>query len=117
MRSAFVLVGPIRCENLVSLPAEQQIEFLIENAVDLFAERLIEVRHSPAAELEALGRILRWPAGRLHDAVGGNLGTDDNLPHRARSSANQVGSPAVRLDWLIGRSSAAKPVQPVCPQA
>src|SRR5258706_15999566 len=81
MGSFFFVVGPVRGENLVRPPAEQEVEFLLEDAVDLFAARLIEIGHRPAAELEALGRILGRPAGRLHDAIHGNLGADDNLPH------------------------------------
>src|SRR5436189_6474101 len=80
-----VVVGPVRGENLVGLAAEQQVEFLLEDAVELFAELLIEIGHHPAAELEALGWILGRPAGRLHDAIHGNLGADDNLPHGSRS--------------------------------
>src|SRR3979411_1942899 len=80
-----VVVGPVRSENLVGLAAEQQVEFLLEDAVELFAELLIEIGHLPAAELEALGWILGRPAGRLHDAIHGNHGADDNLPHRSLS--------------------------------
>jgi hypothetical protein len=79
------VVRPIRRENLVGLAAEQEVEFLLEDAVDLFAERLIEIGHRPAAELEALGRILGRRAGRLHDAIHGNLSADDNLPHGSLS--------------------------------
>jgi hypothetical protein len=53
--------------------------------VDLFAELLIEIGHRPAAELESLGRILGPPAGRLHDAIHGNLSADDNLSHGSLS--------------------------------
>src|SRR5215210_1965108 len=81
MGSVFFVVGPVRGENLVGLPAEQEVEFLLEDAVELFAELLIEIRHHPAAELEALGRILPRPTGCLHDAIHGNHGADDNLPH------------------------------------
>src|SRR5688572_21907545 len=84
MGSVFVVVGPVPGENLVGLAAEQEVEFL-EDAVELFAERLIEIGHHPAAELEALGRILGRPAGRLHDAIHGNHGADDNLPHGSLS--------------------------------
>src|SRR6266849_5396492 len=77
----FVVVRPVRGENLVGLAAEEEIELLLEDAVELFAKLLIEIGHLPAAELEALGRILRWPAGRLHDAVHGNHCADDYLPH------------------------------------
>src|SRR5713101_1541987 len=80
-----VVVGPVRGENLVGLAAEQEVEFLLEDAVELFAELLIEIGHLPAAELEALGRILGRPAGRLHDAIHGNHGADDNLPHGSLS--------------------------------
>src|SRR5437016_5075578 len=80
-----VVVGPVRGENLVGLAAEQEVEFLLEDAVELFAERLIEIGHLPAAELEALGWILGRPAGRLHDAIHGNHGADDNLPHGSLS--------------------------------
>src|SRR5829696_6576330 len=76
-----VLVGPVGGENLVGLAAEQEVEFLLEQAVDFFAANLVEVGHRPAAELEAMSRILRRPAGRLHDAIQGNLGADDNLSH------------------------------------
>src|SRR5688572_25779081 len=85
MGSVFVVVRPIRRENLAGLAAEQEIEFLREDAVELFAELSIEIGHHPAAELEALGRILPRSAGRLHDAIDGNLGADDNLPHRSLS--------------------------------
>src|SRR3989440_12163701 len=84
MGSVFFVVGPVRGENLVGLAAEQEVEVL-EDAVDLFAELLIEIGHRPAAESEALGRILGRPAGRLHDAIHGNLGADDNLPHGSLS--------------------------------
>src|SRR5947207_15720216 len=85
MGSVFFVVGPVRGENLVGLAAEQEVEFLLEDAVELFAELLIEIGHRPAAELEALGRILGRPAGRLHDAIHGNLGADDELPHGSLS--------------------------------
>src|SRR5688572_31419908 len=81
MRSVFVVVRPIRRENLVGLAAEQEIEFLTEEAVKLLAELLIEMRHHPATELEPPGRILGRSAGRLHDAVHGNHGADDDFPH------------------------------------
>jgi hypothetical protein len=71
----------LRRENLVGLAAEQEIEFLTEEAVKFLAELLIEIGHHPAAELEPLRRILGRSAGRLHDAVHGNLGTDDDFPH------------------------------------
>jgi hypothetical protein len=38
-----VVVGPVRGENLVGLAAEQEVEFLLEDAVELFAELLIEI--------------------------------------------------------------------------
>src|SRR3989440_6967512 len=85
-----VVVGPVRGENLVGLAAEQEVEFLLEDAVELFAERLIEIGHLPAAELEALGWILGRPAGRLHDAIHGNHGADDNLPHGSLSLSNET---------------------------
>src|SRR5215510_3594961 len=85
MGSVFFVVGPVRGENLVGLAAEQEVEFLLEDAVELFEGLLIEIGHRPAAELEALGRILGRPAGRLHDAIHGNLGADDNLSHGSRS--------------------------------
>src|SRR5687768_4804894 len=85
MGSVFFVVGPIRGENLVGLAAEQEVEFLLEDAVELFAELSIEIGHRPAAELEALGRILGRPAGRLHDAIHGNLGADDNFPRGSLS--------------------------------
>src|SRR5439155_16474293 len=88
MGSVFFVVGPVRGENLVGLAAEQEVELLLEDAVDLFAGRLIEIGHRPAAELEALGRILGGHAGRLHDAIHGNLGADNNLPHGSLSLSN-----------------------------
>src|SRR5688572_16309835 len=39
--TSFVVVGPVRCENLIGLAPEQEIELLLEEAVDLFAEHLI----------------------------------------------------------------------------
>ena len=83
--SGFVVVGPVRRENLVGLAPEQEIELLLEDAVDLFAEHLIEIGHHPAAELEALGGILPRPARRLHDSIHGNLGADNDLPHGSLS--------------------------------
>src|SRR5688500_5944520 len=65
---ALVVVRPVRGENFVGLAAKEEIEVL-ETAVKLFAKLLIEIGHHPAAEPEALGWILCWPAGRLHDAV------------------------------------------------
>src|SRR4051794_5280123 len=85
MRSVFVVVGPVRGENFVRLAAEQEVEFLLEDAADLFAELLTEIGHRPSAEFEALSRILGRPAGRLHDAIHGNLGADDNFPHGSLS--------------------------------
>src|SRR5207245_8761221 len=90
MGSFFVLVGPVPGENLVGLAAEQEVEFLLEDTVELFAELLTEIGHRPAAELEALGRIFGRPAGRLHDAIHGNLGADDNLPHGSLSLLNHT---------------------------
>src|SRR6266852_3047711 len=77
-------VRPVPGEKLVGLAAEEEIEVL-ENAVGLFAKLSIEIGYLPAAELEALGRILSWPAGRLHGAVHGNHGADDYLPHGSLS--------------------------------
>src|SRR5437867_6605672 len=91
MGSFFVLVGPVPGENLVGLAAEQEVEFLLEDTVELFAELLTEIGHRPAAELEALGRVLGRPAGRLHDAIHGNLGADDNLPHGSLSLFDRRG--------------------------
>ena len=45
------------------LAAEQEIELLTEEAVNLVAGLLIEMGHRPAAELEPLGRILGGSAG------------------------------------------------------
>jgi hypothetical protein len=69
VRNVFVLIGPVSGENLVGFPTEQEVELLVEEAVQLFAKLLIEIGHLPAAELEALGWILSRPAWRLHDAV------------------------------------------------
>src|SRR5437899_11036422 len=91
MGAVFFVVGPVRGENLVGLAAEQEVEFLREDAIDLFTELLIEIGHRPAAELEALGRVLGRPAGRLHDAIHGNLGADDNLPHASLSFFDRRG--------------------------
>src|SRR6267378_4675421 len=87
----FVVVRPVPGENLVGLAAEEEIELLLEEAVELFARLLSEIGHLPAAELEALGRILSWPAGRLHDAVHGNEGADDYLPHGSLSYCLNLG--------------------------
>ena len=58
MGRIFVVVLPVPGANLVGLAAEEEIELLLEDAVELFAKLLIEIGHLPAAELEALGRIL-----------------------------------------------------------
>src|SRR5687768_3324993 len=102
MGSVFVVVGPVRGEDLVGLAAEQEVELLLEDAVELFAELLIEIGHHPAAELEALGRILGRPAGRLHDAIHGNHGADDNLPHGSRSlsSKSRTNGPLPIRPWF-----------------
>src|SRR5882672_3757978 len=92
MGSVFVVVRPIRRENLVGLAAEQKIEFLTEEAVKFLAELLIEIGHHPAAELEPLGRILGRSAGRLHDAIHGNLGADDDFPHGSSSHRHDASS-------------------------
>jgi hypothetical protein len=81
--SVLVVVGPVRGEDLVGLAAEQEVESLLEDAGELLAELSIEIGHRPAAELEGIGRILGWPSGRLHDAIEGNLGADDDLPHES----------------------------------
>src|SRR5438034_11828243 len=96
-----VVAGPVRGENLVGFAAEQEVEFLLEDVGELFAERLIEIGHLPAAELEALGGILGRPAGRLHDAIHGNHGADDNLPHGSRSLLNWDN----KLKGVVHRSS------------
>src|SRR2546421_6268738 len=88
MGSVFFIVGPVRGENLVGLAAEQEVEFLLEDAVYLPPELLIEIGHRPAAELEALGRIFGRPAGGLHDTIHGHLGADGNLPHGSLSLLN-----------------------------
>src|SRR6266545_2951378 len=54
---------------------------LASSACKFLADLLIEIGHHPAAELEPLGRILARAAGRLHDAVYGNLGADDDFSH------------------------------------
>src|SRR5205814_1972211 len=81
----FVIVWPVRGENLVGLAAEEEIELLLEDAVELFARILSEIGHLPSAEPEALGRIFGRTAGRLHDPVHGNEGADDYLPHGSLS--------------------------------
>src|SRR5881296_1265756 len=91
MGAVFFVVGPVRGENLVGLAAEQEVEFLLEDAVDLFAALFAEIGHRPAAELEAFGRILGRPAGRLHDAIHGNLGANNNLPHGSLSFFDRRG--------------------------
>src|SRR5688572_33380050 len=85
MGSVFVIVRPVSNENLVGLPSEEEIKPFLEEAIELFAKLLIEIGHRPAAELEALGRILGRPAGRLHDAVHGNHGADDYPTHGSLS--------------------------------
>src|SRR6266850_6927472 len=85
-----IFVRPVPGANLVGLAAEEEIEVL-EDAVELFAKLLIEIGHLPAAELEALGRILSWPARRLHDAVHGNHCADDYLPHGSLSYCLNLG--------------------------
>jgi hypothetical protein len=51
MRSVLVVVGPVRRENLVGLAAEQEVELLLEEAVELFAisESAAASRGSPTA--------------------------------------------------------------------
>src|SRR5205814_3736026 len=90
----------VRGENLVGLAAEQEVEFLLEEALDLFAGFLTPIGHRPAAELEAFGRILRRPAGRLHDAIHGNLGANDNLPHASLSLLIIRRTACVRFDMF-----------------
>src|SRR5207244_4147740 len=93
----------------------QEVEFLLEDAVELFAELLIEIRHLPAAELEALGRILGLPAGRLHDAIHRDHGADDNLPHGSLSlfepRTNDLCAPHVRSDQAFASASGSDPAR------
>src|SRR5437016_6287736 len=96
MGGVFVLVGPVRGENLIGLAAEQEVEFFLEDAVEFFAEFLIEIGHHPATELEALGRILSRRTGGLHHAVHGNLGADDSLPHWSLLCSGQTRSSSHR---------------------
>src|SRR5262249_31631143 len=84
-RGSFVVVRPVSCENLIGLAPEQEIALLLEDAVDLFAEYLIEIGHHPAAELEALGGILPRPPRGLHDSIHGNLGADNDPSHGSLS--------------------------------
>ena len=93
----------------LGLAPEEEVALLLEGAVDLFAEHLIEIGHHPAAEPEALGWILPRPAGRLHDAIHGNLGANDNLSHPSLSSARNIVSSRVseRSSWRD-----AEPMQP-----
>src|SRR5262245_46953884 len=81
MGSVLILVGPVCGETFIGLAAEQQVEVLFEKVAGLIAELLIEIGNLPAAELEAIGRILGRCAGSLHDAIHGNHCADDNLPH------------------------------------
>src|SRR4030095_7119118 len=84
-RGGFVVVGPVSCENLIGLAPEQEIALLLEDAVDLFAEHLIEIGHHQAAELEALEGVLPRPTRRMHDSIHVNLGADNDLPHGSLS--------------------------------
>src|SRR5690242_4253373 len=43
MCAAFIVVGPVRGENLVGLAAEQEVELLVEEAIELFAKLVIEI--------------------------------------------------------------------------
>jgi hypothetical protein len=58
----------VRGEDLVGLASKEEVAVL-EEEVQLFATHFIETGHHPSAELEALGRILSRPAGRLHHAI------------------------------------------------
>src|SRR5262249_10191631 len=97
----FVIVGPVSRENLIGLAPEQEIAFLLKDAVDLFAEHLIEIRHHPAAELEALRGILPRPAGRLHDSIHGKLGADNDLSTGSLSSIAYAGNAGGRRPLVL----------------
>src|SRR6476646_4397529 len=63
-------IGPVRGEDIVGAPPEQQVERLAEQHVELFAENLVVPQCSgPAAELEAAGGIFFRSAGGLHHTI------------------------------------------------
>jgi hypothetical protein len=71
----------MRREYVVGLAAKQQIEALAEKLAHRSAELGVKMWRGPAAELEAVGRILLGTSGSLHDAVKARKGGYDNPAH------------------------------------
>jgi hypothetical protein len=63
------MVRPIRREQLVRFPAEQQIKGLTHLFGHHLAEKLIKVRDVPATVPKAARRVFFWCGWTLHDSV------------------------------------------------
>src|SRR6266540_1434467 len=63
MGSVFFVVGPVRGENLVGLATEQEVEFLLEDAIELFAELLIEIGITQPPNLKPVVGSSHGPPG------------------------------------------------------
>jgi hypothetical protein len=74
-------VWPVGGEDLVGLAAEDEVEGLCHELSHGPLHLLVPVPERPAAVFEATAGVLLRAAGRLHDAVEGKEGVDDELSH------------------------------------
>ncbi len=72
---------PVAGEDLEGLSPEQQVEGLSHLRVHLPPEKVIEMRHGPAAVFETAGGVFLGPAGRLHDAIQRDERQNKDLSH------------------------------------
>jgi hypothetical protein len=79
--TGLVGVGPVRGEDLVRLPAEDEVERLPHELGHCLHHLLVPERDGPAAVVEAPGGVFLGPAGRLHDPIEADEGVHNELPH------------------------------------
>src|ERR687897_29894 len=78
-----LVVGPVRCEDLIGPAAEQQL--IGVGLGDLPHHLVVEVVGAPAAERESASRVLLWAPGRLHDPIERDERVHSELSHRTSS--------------------------------
>src|SRR5918999_3239528 len=114
-RAGLVGVRPVRGEDLVGLPAEDQVERLPHEFAHNLAHLIVPEGNRPAAVLEAAGGIFLGAAGCLHDPIEADERVHDELPHgssslvlkesdsqhRPNSSAGQTDPDEVVLSWSV----------------
>src|SRR5262249_52956351 len=81
IRNRVVSLGPVRGEDVVGSPAEEEIEGMPQLLAHGIPDHVVEVAHRPATELEISRCILLGPTGSLHYAVERDEGQYDELSH------------------------------------